>query len=207
MAINTTAGREMAVQDLMRLGILPYTDMVVCGDDDPSKLPGKSPDIVHLICEELGVAPEKAVVVGDTMADITMGLEASVGLTVGVLTGVGSYKELVQADHIVPTVSKVLELVSADTLNCTESDGECSGVMSGRREGKGDVGSGVRHYSTQAFSSPGQRKFSALPRVKVQPDIATFDYIIVGAGSAGCVLANRLSQDPNTKVVCMHLGV
>ena len=25
-----------------------------------------------------------------------------------------------------------------------------------------------------------------------------FDYVIVGAGSAGCLLANRLSRDPRT---------
>ena len=36
--------------------------------------------------------------------------------------------------------------------------------------------------------------------------MASFDYIVVGGGTGGCVLATRLSQDPDTRVLLLEAG-
>ena len=56
----------------------------------------------------------------------------------------------------------------------------------------------------RAMVGPADRCGAGVPREAGLDDEA--DYVVVGAGTAGCILAARLSEDPDTRVVLLEAG-
>jgi len=106
IAVCTSDDRADTLKTLEYLGLHP--DKVRCGDDALSSKP--SPEPLWDICQQLGVHPSRAVMIGDTLSDIRAGRNAQFGRVVGVLSGGYTNTDLAEADVVLKNVDELLAL-------------------------------------------------------------------------------------------------
>lgn len=84
LSVATTKGQRVAEAVVAAAGLRPYMALVLGGDSVPNHKP--APDLVLRTLAELGIAPQEALVVGDSSYDMLMAANAkvrAVGVTYG----------------------------------------------------------------------------------------------------------------------------
>jgi phosphoglycolate phosphatase len=74
------------------MGLSDTLDLVVGGEEVVRSKP--DPEMIHLILDRLGIARSQAVMVGDALNDVQMGLNAGLKASVGVLTGFATAEQM-----------------------------------------------------------------------------------------------------------------
>jgi phosphoglycolate phosphatase len=79
-------------------------DTILCAGE--VNLPKPHPETIFSICRQLGINPQEAVMVGDSVADMMSGKRAGVALTIGILEGGVTPREELEkvADLVVDSI-------------------------------------------------------------------------------------------------------
>jgi phosphoglycolate phosphatase len=89
------------------MGLEDQIDLVVGAEKVGRSKP--APDMIHLILKTLGIEASQAVMVGDALTDVQMGLNAGLKATIGVLSGFATGEQLrAQTPFVAQDVSKIL---------------------------------------------------------------------------------------------------
>jgi phosphoglycolate phosphatase-like HAD superfamily hydrolase len=108
IGIATTDDRGPTQAMLEAFGVTNLVDVMVCANDGIQAKP--APDMIQAICQHLAVDPCKAIVIGDTAADLQMARAAGAGYVIGVLSGMGSLANLTPlADILLDNVDSLLD--------------------------------------------------------------------------------------------------
>jgi phosphoglycolate phosphatase-like HAD superfamily hydrolase len=100
------------------LGLGDTIDMVVGAEQIARSKP--APDMIHLILKTLGIEPSQAVMVGDALTDLQMGLNAGLKASIGVLTGFATRDQMQsRTPFIARDVSELTVLPGGDGASPT----------------------------------------------------------------------------------------
>ena len=110
IAVATADDRSPTQATLAHLGIADAVAVMACADD-AGVAPKPAPDKIYAVCATLAIAPQHAIMVGDTPADMQMGANAGVLARVGVTSGLATAHDLAPwATHIIPDIRSLLQL-------------------------------------------------------------------------------------------------
>jgi phosphoglycolate phosphatase len=83
LATVDVGGRARLAMEFM--GVSDTLDLIVGGEEVARGKP--DPEMIHIILDRLGIGSSKAVMVGDALSDVQMGINAGLKASIGVLTG------------------------------------------------------------------------------------------------------------------------
>ena len=92
VALATVDVRRRAALAMEFMGVSDTLDLIVGGEEVARAKP--DPEMIHIILTRLGIDRSQAVMVGDALTDMQMGINAGVKASVGVLTGFASAEQL-----------------------------------------------------------------------------------------------------------------
>ncbi|HLR01748.1 MAG TPA: HAD-IA family hydrolase [Virgibacillus sp.] len=100
LGVVTSDHRENACKHLEQLQIDHYFKSIL-GDDMVER--GKPfPDMVYMSCEEMGIQPERALIIGDSNGDMILGKNSNMLASIGITSEIDNTStHLKDADHVI----------------------------------------------------------------------------------------------------------